>query len=111
MGFDDFLGDGHAETSSLVLRGEERVEDAADLVRRDAAAVVADAHGRRSAVAARAVLDEQVDPPPFGYAVERIDGIVQNVGEYLSQLLAIREDGRSDDVVPPDADLGSVELG
>src|SRR6185295_2813273 len=41
---DDLARDRHAEPGALVLGGEERIEDAADLVGRNTAAVVAQAH-------------------------------------------------------------------
>src|SRR5262245_49237875 len=62
---DDLLRDRHTEAGPLLLRREEGVEDALDLVRRDAATVVTHPDGR----APVAVLDEQVDAPVLGHAV------------------------------------------
>ena len=86
MRLDDLLRDRHAEAGALLLGGEERVEDAVDACRRDAAAVVADAHRR----AAAAVLDEEVDAPALGDAAERVDRVVEDVDEDLAELLARR---------------------
>src|SRR6185369_17891376 len=93
---DDLLRDGHAEARSLLLGREEGIEDALDLVRRDAAAVVAHAHGGALA----AVLDEQVDAAALRHGPERVDGVVEDVGEYLPELLAVGDDRRAGDVVP-----------
>src|SRR5690242_1823894 len=66
---DDLPRDRHPETRALLLGGEERIEDAGDLVVRDPAAVVAEADGRPTV----AVLDEEVDAPALGYGGERVD--------------------------------------
>src|SRR5215813_11692845 len=59
---DDLLRDRHAEPGAVVLGGEERIEDAVDLLRRDALPVVAHAHRRLPS----AVLDVEVEPAALG---------------------------------------------
>ena len=47
-----------------------------------------------------AVLDEQLDARARSAdALERVDGVVEDVGEHLAQLLAVGDDGRPGDVV------------
>src|SRR5262245_27792224 len=82
---DDLARIRHAEPGALLLGGEERVEDAIDLVGRDAAAIVAHAHHGATA----AVFDEQIDAPALGERLERVDGVVEHVGEHLLQLLLV----------------------
>src|SRR5205823_1763033 len=79
---DDLLRDRHAEPGAALLGGEERVEDAVELLGRDAAAVVAHPDGGEAV----AVLDEQVDAPSLGNRRERVDGVVDDVGEHLAAL-------------------------
>src|SRR6185436_8318287 len=71
VSLDDLPRDRHAEPGALLFRREKRVEDPLDLVRRDAATVVAHADGRVVA----AVLDEEVDAPPLGDRLEGIDRV------------------------------------
>src|SRR5262245_8935359 len=72
MGLDDLLRDRHPEPRALLLGGEKGIEDPAELVLRDAGAVVAHANHRVAA----AVLDEHLDAAVLGHPVERVDGVV-----------------------------------
>src|SRR5207245_3174520 len=107
VGLDDLLRDRHAESGSLLLGGEERVEDAFDLVGRDAASVVAYPDDGPTV----AVLEEQVDPPSLRDAGQSVDRVVEQVGEDRAELLRVGLDGRTGDVVARDGDLARVELG
>ena len=50
-----------------------------------------------------AVLDEEVDAAALGDAGERVDRVVEDVGEDLAELLGVGDDGRAGDVVARDA--------
>src|SRR5437899_3217589 len=103
---DDLLRDRHAEPGAVLLGGEERVEDAVELLGRDARAVVAQADGGEPV----AVLQEEVDAPAFRDGCERVDRVVEDVGEHLPELLGVGLNGGAGDVVARDRHLGRVEL-
>src|SRR5262245_17400082 len=102
---DDLPRDRHAEAGPPGLGGEERIEDAVDPLGRDAAAVVAYAHGGLPCP----VFEEDFQTAAFRHTVERVDRVVEDVREHLAELLAVGEHGRPGDVVPRDGHLGGVE--
>src|SRR5262249_15781050 len=87
---DDLLRDRHAEAGALLLGGEEGIEDAVELLGRDAAPVVADTH--HGVVAA--VLDEELVATVVRAAVEGADGVVGHVRDDLLPLPRAGQTGR-----------------